>query len=62
MIPYTPNISQLSQMVGVTRPSLMNYLQHLEKSHTILLLKQKATGMRQLVKPEKNLSSKYNYT
>lgn len=61
MIPYTPNISQLSQMVGVTRPSLMNYLQHLEKSHTILMLKQKATGMRQLVKPEKIFLQNTNY-
>jgi predicted AAA+ superfamily ATPase len=62
MIPYTPNITQLSQMVGVTRPSLMNFLQHLEKSHTILLLKQKATGMRQLVKPEKIYLQNTNYT
>lgn len=62
MIPYTPNITQLSQIVGVTRPSLMNFLQHLEKSHTILLLKQKATGMRQLVKPEKIYLQNTNYT
>ena len=62
MIPYTPNITQLSQMVGVTRPSLMNFLQHLEKSHTILLLKQKATGMRQMVKPEKIYLQNTNYT
>ena len=53
MVPFTPNVSQLSQQVDVTRTSLMNYLQLLEKAHSVLLLKQKATGMRQMVKPEK---------
>ena len=62
MVPFTPNISQLSQMVDVTRISLMNYLQLLEKSHSILLLKQKATGIRQMVKPEKIYLQNTNYT
>ena len=61
MVPFTPNISQLSQMVDVTRVSLMNYLQLLEKSHSVLLLKQKATGMRQMVKPEKIYLQNTNY-
>ncbi len=61
MVPFTPNISQLSQMVDVTRTSLMNYLQLLEKSHSVLLLKQKATGMRQMVKPEKIYLQNTNY-
>lgn len=62
MVPFTPNISQLSQMVDVTRPSLMNYLQLLEKAHTVLLLKQKATGIRQMVKPEKIYLQNTNYS
>lgn len=61
MVPFTPNISQLSQMVDVTRTSLMNYLQLLEKSHSVLLLKQKATGIRQMVKPEKIYLQNTNY-
>ena len=61
MVPFTPNISQLSQMVDVTRVSLMNYLQLLEKSHSVLLLKQKATGIRQIVKPEKIYLQNTNY-
>ena len=61
MTPFTPNISQLSQMVDVTRQSLMNYLQLLEKAHTVLLLKQKATGIRQMVKPEKIYLQNTNY-
>jgi len=61
MVPFTPNISQLSQMVEVTRTSLMNYLQLLEKSHSVLLLKQQATGIRQMVKPEKIYLQNTNY-
>ena len=62
MLPFTPNISQLSQMVDVTRQSLMNYLQLLEKAHSVLLLKQKATGIRQMVKPEKIYLQNTNYS
>lgn len=62
MVPFTPNISQLSQMVDVTRASLMNYLHLLEKSHSILLLNQKATGLRQMVRPEKVYLQNTNYT
>ena len=62
MVPFTPNISQLSQMVGVTRQSLMNYLQLLEKAHGVLLLKQQATGIRQMVKPEKIYLQNTNYS
>jgi predicted AAA+ superfamily ATPase len=63
MAPYTPNISQLSQQVDVTRISLMNYILLLEKAHAVLLLRKKATGLRQMVKPEKIYlqNSNYNY-
>jgi len=61
MVPFSPNISQLSQMVDVTRPSLINYLLLLEKAHAILLLKKEATGIRQMVKPEKIYLQNTNY-
>ena len=61
MVPFMPNISQLSQMVDVTRQSLMNYLQLLEKAHTVLLLQKEATGIRQMVKPEKIYLQNSNY-
>ena len=61
MVPFTPNISQLSQMVDVTRTSLTNYLSLLEKAHAVLLLHKQATGMRQLVKPEKIYLQNPNY-
>ncbi|HPX76319.1 MAG TPA: AAA family ATPase [Bacteroidales bacterium] len=62
MVPFTPNISQLSQTVDVTRVSLMNYLQLLAKAHCVLFLEQKATGMRQMVKPEKIYLQNTNYS
>ncbi|MDR1022155.1 MAG: AAA family ATPase [Prevotellaceae bacterium] len=62
MVPFTPNISQLSQMVDVTRQSLMNYLSQLEKAHTVLLLQKEATGIRQMVKPEKIYLQNTNYS
>lgn len=61
MVPFTPNISQLSQMIDVTRTSLMNYLLLLEKAHAVLLLKKEATGIRQMVKPEKIYLQNPNY-
>ena len=61
MVPFMPNISQLSQMVDVTRQSLMNYLLLLEKAHAVLLLKKEATGIRQMVKPEKIYLQNANY-
>jgi len=62
MVPFTPNISQLSQMVDVTRQSLINYMQLLEKAHCVLLLRQKATGIRQMVKPEKIYLQNTNFS
>jgi len=61
MVPFTPNISQLSQMVDVTRVSLTNYLILLEKAHAVLLLNKAATGIRQMVKPEKIYLQNTNY-
>jgi hypothetical protein len=61
MVPFTPNISQLSQMVDVTRISLTNYLSLLEKAHAVLLLHKTATGIRRMVKPEKIYLQNTNY-
>jgi predicted AAA+ superfamily ATPase len=61
MVPFTPNISKLSKEVDVTRISLMNYLYYLEKANAILLLSKEATGMRQLLKPDKIFLQNTNY-
>ena len=48
-------------MVDVTRQGLMNYLRLLEKAHAVLLLKKEATGIQQMVKPEKIYLQNTNY-
>ncbi|MCE5205768.1 MAG: AAA family ATPase [Porphyromonadaceae bacterium] len=61
MVPFTPNISQLSQMIDVTRSSLMNYLNLLERAHAVLLLQKSVTGLHKMVKPEKIYLQNTNY-
>ncbi|GHV10102.1 ATPase AAA [Bacteroidia bacterium] len=61
LVPFTPNIAQLSQDVGVTRVSLMNYLYYLEKANAVLLLNKEASGMRQMQKPDKIYLQNTNY-
>jgi predicted AAA+ superfamily ATPase len=61
LVPFTPNISKLSQSLETTRISLLNYLYYLEKAHAIMLLHKDVTEMRQLVKPEKVYLQNTNY-
>lgn len=39
LVPYTPNITQLSKDVDTTRVSIMNYLHYLDKAQAIILLR-----------------------
>jgi predicted AAA+ superfamily ATPase len=61
LVPFTPNISQLSTDLGITRKSLMNYLYFLEKAQAILTLHKEASGISVLVKPEKIYLNNANY-
>jgi len=61
LVPFTPNILQLSTDLGITRKSLMNYLYFLEKAQAILLLHKEASGISMLVKPEKIFLNNANY-
>jgi len=61
LVPFTPNVSQLSNELDVTRVSLLNYLFYLSKAHSILLLEKEAYGLKQLVKPEKIFLGNTNY-
>jgi predicted AAA+ superfamily ATPase len=61
LVPFTPNVSQLSQDIGITRVSLMNYLYYLEKANAVLLLNKNASGMRQMLKPDKIFLQNTNY-
>lgn len=61
LVPFTPNISQLSTDLGITRKSLMNYLYYLKKAQAVLLLDKDASGISRLVKPEKIYLNNTNY-
>jgi len=61
IVPYTPNVSQLSNDIGITRISLMNYLYYLSKAEAILLLTKVTTGIKQLTKPDKVYLGNTNY-
>ncbi len=52
-VPFTPNISELAALIGVSRNSLLAYLTLLHKAQLINLLNQDVSGLRLLAKPEK---------
>jgi uncharacterized protein len=61
LVPFVPNISKLSNDLGVTRVSLMNYLHYLDKAQAVMLLEKEANGMSGMVKPEKIYLQNSNY-
>ena len=61
LVPFTPNVSKLSQEMNITRISLMNYLYYLSKAQAIMTLNKDASGMSQMVKPEKIYLQNTNY-
>ena len=52
-VPFTPNVSKLSQLVGLSRNSLVSALKMLEKAGLINELYKPAKGIGVLTKPEK---------
>ena len=52
-VPFTPNITDLAQNLGVSRNSLLNYLTILERSELVNLLYSHSKGIKSLAKPEK---------
>jgi len=61
LVPYTPNITQLSKDVDTTRVSIMNYLHYLDKAQAIILLNKESEGIKQMSKPEKIYLGNTNY-
>ncbi|MFO7789799.1 MAG: AAA family ATPase [Bacteroidales bacterium] len=51
--PFKPNISELSQKIGVSRDTLLKYIHYLENAHLINLLQSGKKGMSYMAKPEK---------
>ena len=61
LVPFTPNVSQLSNDIGTTRLSLLNYLYYLEKAQAIMLLSKEASGLKPMSKPDKVYIGNTNY-
>ncbi len=53
IVPYKPNIVNLSQQVGVSRETLLRYLYLLEKADLLILLQTGTPGISKMNKPEK---------
>jgi uncharacterized protein len=52
-VPFTPNISELSQKIGLSRPSILKALDLLEKARIVLSMQKRNSGMGILTKPDK---------
>ena len=52
-VPFKPNISKLSEKIGVSRPTLLALLDYLENAEIIYQLHLNQTGVSTLSKPEK---------
>jgi predicted AAA+ superfamily ATPase len=59
-VPFTPNISKLSEQIGVSRPTLLLGLNMLEKAGLILQLSKVDKGIGILTKPDKIFLSNPN--
>lgn len=51
--PFVPNISKLSERIGINRTTLLSYLFYLNESQLILNLYKDASGITRLQKPDK---------
>ncbi len=60
-VPFKPNISELSAKVGITRETVLRYLDYLEKSGLILQLTTNNKGFRRFEKPDKVYLNNCNY-
>lgn len=52
-VPFTPNISELSRKMGISRDVLLKHLHLLEKSELLYQLRRDTRGISYLAKPEK---------
>lgn len=60
MVPFKPNIKKLSEKIGVSRDTLVKYLQLLDKADLISLVYSQKKGISILNKPEKILLNNSN--
>ncbi|MCK5781243.1 MAG: ATP-binding protein [Flavobacteriales bacterium] len=52
-LPFTPNISKISERLGLSRPTLIKAIQHLEEAELLIPLHKDAIGIGVLTKPDK---------
>ena len=52
-VPFKPNISELSSKIGITRDTVLNYLDYLQKAQLLHLLTAENKGFRRFEKPDK---------
>jgi len=52
-VPFQPNISKLSNKIGVTRDTIIRHLNYLERAQLITLLRSATKGVSKMSKPEK---------
>ncbi len=52
-VPFAPNITKLSNRIGISRKSLLTFLYALEEGHLTLHLHKRAFGISKLQKPQK---------
>lgn len=52
-VPFVPNVSKLSERIGINRPTFITYLNYLNEAKIIYLLYQKSKGISKLQKPDK---------
>lgn len=53
IVPFKPNISKLSQQIGINRDTLIKYLYWLQRADLLLLLSSDTHGIAKMNKPEK---------
>lgn len=51
--PFVPNINKLSERIGISRETLINYIQYLNDAQILNILYKESKGMTRLQKPDK---------
>lgn len=52
-LPFVPNMAKLAQATDISRPTLYNYLEHLQDARLLNLIHAQGRGYSKLAKPEK---------
>src|ERR1019366_2141664 len=60
-VPFIPNVSKLSERIGVNRNTFISYLYFLQEAHIIRNLYKDAKGITQLQKPDKIFLENTNF-